>query len=66
MENNNKVQPTYYAISEMDAIKIYEILCKELNFNTMIELHKLILHKMTYLNDEPVNYCKLNKGSEIK
>ena len=56
----------FYAISEMNAIEIYNILCKELNFNTMIELHKLILHKMTYLEDKPINYCEPSKGSEIK
>ena len=62
---NKKERPTLYAISEMNAIEIYNILCKELNFNTMIELYKLILHKMTYLEDKPVNYCEV-EGREIK
>ena len=61
MENKNKEQPTFYAISEMNAIEIYNILCKELNFNTMIELHKLILHKMTYLEDKPLNIVNLQR-----
>ena len=63
---NKKEKPNFYAISEMNAIEIYNILCKELNFNTMIELHKLILHKMTYLEDEPINYCEPSKEGEIK
>ena len=63
---NKKGNPKFYAISEMRAIEIYKILCKELNFDTMIELYKLILHKMTNLADEPVNYCEPARGSEIK
>ena len=70
---NKKEKPTFYAISEMSAIEIYNILCKELNFNKMIELHKLILYKVTYLEDEPIltSYCykandKGNEENEIK
>ncbi len=44
---------TYYVVSEMSAYELYKVLCKELSFNTMIELYKLINHKMQFLDDEP-------------
>lgn len=54
----NKYMPadndkTYYEVSTMNAYDLYEVLCEEMSFGRMIELYKLIKHKMEYLNDEP-------------
>ena len=69
LESSNKFI-TYFAkrfknllrtkIEEIQAQKRKaNILCKELSFDKMIKLHKLILHKITYLEDEPIltSYC---------
>lgn len=44
-----------YAISVMKPVDLYDALCKELSFNKMVELYKLIKHKMEFLTDEPRN-----------
>ena len=43
----------YYVVSEMSADALYEVLCKELSFNKMIKLYKLIKHKIEFLDDKP-------------
>ena len=48
-----EIDKNAYVVSNMSADDLYEILCKELSFNKMIELYKLIKHKMEFLNDEP-------------
>lgn len=50
-----EIDKNAYVVSIMSAYDLYEVLCKELNFNKMIELYKLIKHKMDFLNDEPKN-----------
>ena len=57
---------TYYAVSELSAYKLYEVLCKELSFNTMIELYKLINYKMQFLDDEPRMELSCLKDSDNK
>lgn len=44
-----------YAISMMKPVDLYDVLCNELSFDKMIELYKLIKHKMEFLADEPRN-----------
>lgn len=44
---------TYYEVSTMTAYELYEVLCNKMSFGRMIELYKLIKHKIEYLNDEP-------------
>lgn len=53
-KNNTTLDNTYYAISEMDINHLYGVLCKELSFEKMIKLYKLINYKIHYLEDEPV------------
>ena len=48
-----EIDKTAYAVSLMSADDLYEVLCKELSFNKMIKLYKLIDYKMKYLDDEP-------------
>lgn len=48
-----EIDKNAYVISGMSVDDLYEVLCKELNFNKMIELCKLIKHKMEFLDDEP-------------
>ena len=48
-----EIDKTAYVVSMMPAIELYEILCRELCFNEMIELYKLIKHKMEFLDDKP-------------
>ena len=48
-----EIDKTAYAVSLMSADDLYEVLCKELSFNKMIELYKLIKHKMEFLDDKP-------------
>ena len=48
-----EIDKTVYAVSLMSADDLYEVLCKELSFNKMIELYKLIKHKMEFLYDKP-------------
>ena len=57
-----------YVISMMNGYDLYEILCKELSFNEMITLYKLIKHKMEFLNDEPrMEFaCYELKDSDVK
>lgn len=38
---------------EISAIDLYEVLCDNFTFYKMIELYKLIKHKMEFLDDEP-------------
>ena len=57
IEKNGKkyveIDKTAYVVSMMTSIELYEILCRELSFNGMIELYKLIKHKMEFLDDKP-------------
>lgn len=48
-----EIDKTAYAVSLMSADDLYEVLCKELSFNKMIELYKLIKHKIEFLDDKP-------------
>lgn len=48
---------TYYDIKNMSGREIYEALCRELSFNKMIELERLIQHKMNFLDDEVYDKC---------
>ena len=43
---------TYYDLKSMTARAIYEVLTRELSFNKMIEIAKLIQHKINFLDDE--------------
>ena len=48
-----EISRTMYALGDMNPIDIYDVLCHELSFNDMIEVYRLIKHKMTFLDDEP-------------
>lgn len=51
--------------SETNTKVLYDFISNNLSFNKMIELHKLISHKIQFLDDEPTYdlRCK-NKGSD--
>lgn len=53
----------WYCLQDMNADNIYNALCTELKFWTMIEVYRLIKHKIETLEDETRNYCekKVNK-----
>ena len=51
----------YYEVSTMAARDLYDVLCKELSFNKMIELYKLIKHKTEFLGDKPIGFMNENE-----
>lgn len=56
---------TYYDIKKMHARQMYEVLCRDMSFNSMIELYKLIQFKMNFLRDsEEWTNCKCVEGEE--
>lgn len=62
-----EIDKNAYVVSMMDADDLYEVLCKELSFNKMIELYKLIKHKMEFLDDKPrmtIGYCELKDSDD--
>lgn len=61
-DNLIKNEPNYYAISKMSAYSIYDKLIGECSFHTVIQLYKLLKHKIEYLEDEVVNYCDMEEG----
>lgn len=63
-----EVDKNAYVISLMGANDLYETLCKELSFDKMIKLYKLIKHKMEFLDDEPRMEiaCYNLKDSDVK
>lgn len=52
-----KCEPLSYQIGNMNIYKLYDALCYELCFESMITLYKLIKNKIETLEDEPRNYC---------
>ena len=40
-------------IDRISAEDLYEYICARMSFNKVIQLYKLLQHKMTYLDDEP-------------
>lgn len=46
------------------AIDLYNFIQSHLPFCTVIELYKLIQHKLINLDDEPYNYCNLDEKVE--
>jgi len=53
-----------YVVSMMTSGDLYDVLCEQLSFNTMIRLYKLIKHKMEVLDDEPRNELTCCKYEE--
>lgn len=47
---------TFYDIKGMSAREVYDILVNDLSFYKMIELYRLIKHKMEYLTDDMYDY----------
>lgn len=47
-----------------NAIDLYNFIQRYLPFYTVIELYKLIQHKLINLDDEPYNYCNLEEKVE--
>lgn len=57
---------TLIAVKKVSALDLYEVLCREMSFNNMIELYKLIQYKMTYLDDKCVDRCEVANYEDIK
>ena len=41
-------------IETISARELYDLICANMSFNRVIELYRLLQHKMTNLDDEPV------------
>ena len=59
-----RVEDSFINITYSSALEIYERLCTEMSFNKMIELYKLIQHKMTYLDDKVVDKCEVMRNEK--
>ena len=59
-----EVDKNAYVVSMMTSRDLYDVLCEQLSFNTMIRLYKLLKHKMEALDDEPRNELTCCKYEE--
>lgn len=50
-----EIDKNVYIISMMKPVDLYDVLCRQLSFDKMIELYKLIKHKIEFLEDKPIN-----------